>query len=100
MDGADAGVAMPAHPVVGMTYREEYFKGEAEDRSKVLSLDEQVGVPFGHFAGVLMARDYTPVEPDVDELKFYAKGVGPVLAVTVSGGSEREELIRHSKQTR
>jgi hypothetical protein len=96
VDGADAGVAMPAHPVVGLTYREEYYKGEAEDRSKVLSVDEQAEVPFGHFTDVLMTKDYTPIEPDVDELKFYAKGVGPVLAVTVSGGSEREELVDYA----
>jgi hypothetical protein len=96
VDGADAGVAMPAHPEVGLTYREEYYKGQAEDRSKVLSLDEQAEVPFGHFTDVLMTKDYTPIEPDVDELKFYAKGVGPVLAVTVSGGSEREELVDYA----
>src|SRR6266496_5033963 len=37
--GADAGIAMPANPTVGLTYREEYYKGHAEDRSKVLALD-------------------------------------------------------------
>jgi hypothetical protein len=95
--GADAGVIMPAHPAVGMTYREEYYKGHAEDRSKVLSLDEQAEVPFGHFTSVLMNKDYTPIEPNVDEIKLYAPGIGQVLAVTVSGGSEREELISFTK---
>jgi len=37
--------------------------------------------------------DSTPLEPDVLEHKLYAPGVGPVLAVTVSGGSTREELV-------
>jgi hypothetical protein len=94
--GADAGVAMPAHPEVGQSYREEYSKGNAEDRSKVLSLEEQAKVPFRHFRPTVMIRDYSPIEPDVDELKFYAKGVGQVLAVTVSGGSEKEELLRYT----
>ncbi len=49
VDGAEAGVAMPAHPELGLTYREEYYKGHAEDRSKVLALDQQVEVPAGHF---------------------------------------------------
>jgi hypothetical protein len=93
VDGADAGVIMPAQPEVGMTYREEYYRGHAEDRSEVLSLDEQAEVPFRHFTGVLLTKDYTPIEPDVLEYKLYAKGVGQVLAVTVSGGSEREELV-------
>src|SRR6476469_1331145 len=93
-NGADAGVAMLAHPEVGQTYREEYFKGHAEDRSRVLeTVGQQAEVPFGHFTGVLLTEDYSPVEPNVLELKFYAKGIGQVLAQTVSGGSEREELL-------
>ena len=35
VDGARAGIAMPAHPRVGMRYRQEYYKGHAEDRAKV-----------------------------------------------------------------
>jgi hypothetical protein len=95
--GADAGVAMLAHPTDGQTYREEYYKGHAEDRSRILALDQQAEVPFGHFADVLLTEDYTPIEPDVLELKFYAKGIGQVLAQSVSGGSEREELVSFTK---
>jgi hypothetical protein len=50
-------------------------------------------VPFGHLTGVLMTKDYTPLEPRVLEHKFYAKGVGPVMTLTLSGGGDREELI-------
>jgi len=35
-----------------------------------------------------------PLERRVLEFKFYARGVGPVLAINVSGGSGREELVR------
>ena len=31
VDGAQAGVIVPAKPRVGMTYRQEYYAGEAED---------------------------------------------------------------------
>ena len=31
------------------------------------------------------------------EFKFYARGVGPVLAVNVSGGSDREELVSYKR---
>ena len=31
-----------------MTYRQEYYAGEAEDRAKVLSVDERVDVPARH----------------------------------------------------
>ncbi|HLF67714.1 MAG TPA: hypothetical protein VI503_00100 [Gaiellaceae bacterium] len=99
VDGAEPGVIVPARPKPGMRYRQEHYAGHAEDRGEVLSLREQVEVPFGHFArgSVLMTRDLTPLEPKVLEYKFYARGVGPVLAIGVSGGSDREELVRYSR---
>ena len=93
VDGARPGILLPADPKVGMTYRQEYYEGEAEDAAEVLSLDETANVPYGDFDHVLMTRDYTPLTPDLVEQKFYARGVGLVLAVTVSGGSDREELL-------
>lgn len=90
------GIALPARPRVGLSYREEYSKGLAEDQSRVLVLDEQVKVRAGHFKNVLMNEDFSPIEPRVSELKFYAHGSGQeVLAVDVSGGSDREELIAY-----
>jgi hypothetical protein len=93
VDGAQAGILLPAEPKVGLTYRQEYYEGEAEDAAEVLSLDERVQVPFGMFQPCLQTKDTTPLEPDVLEHKFYAKGMGPVLAVAVSGGGGREELV-------
>ena len=97
VDGAQAGVIMPADPKDGMAYRQEYYKGEAEDKAEVLSTDEQVEVPFGYFQGVLMTKDLVPLEPKVSEYKLYARDVGPVLTVKTSGGSGREELISYSQ---
>jgi hypothetical protein len=98
VDGAYAGVAIPADPRPGLTYRQEYYKGEAEDQGKVLSLSETVTVPFGTFEDVLKTEDTTPLEPDVVEHKYYARGVGPLLNELVSGGGGREELVRFTKQ--
>ena len=91
--GAQPGIAMPAHPVPGLSYRQEYLRGEAEDRARVLSIDEQAQVPFGRFRDVLLTRDTTPLEPTVLEYKLYARGVGPVLTLHASGGRGREELV-------
>jgi len=93
VDGAEAGVVMPANPEVGMTYRQEYYEGEAEDEGKVLSLDELAQAPAGIYHDTLMTRDTNPLEPKVSEHKFFAEGVGLVLAVHVSGGAGREELV-------
>jgi hypothetical protein len=98
VDGAMPGVALPARPRVGLSYREEYSKGTAEDQSRVLALDMQVHVGAGHFRHVLLTEDFSPIEPNVSELKFYARGSGQaVLAIDVSGGSDREELVRYRR---
>ncbi len=93
VDGAEAGVIMPANPEAGMTYRQEYYEGEAEDEGKVLSLDEMAQVPTGFYPETLMTRDTNPLEPKVSEHKFFAEGVGLVLAIKHSGGEGREELV-------
>jgi hypothetical protein len=93
VDGAQPGIILPANPAVGMTYRQEYYAGEAEDEAQILSIGELAEVPYGSFDHVLLTKDYTPLEPDLLEHKFYALGVGPVLVIAVSGGSDREELI-------
>lgn len=92
-DGALPGIAVPAHPVPGMEYRQEYSAGVAEDNGAVLSVEELVEVPYGRFDGALLTRDTNALEPDVAELKLYAPGIGPVLTLDISGGSGREELV-------
>ena len=95
VDGAEAGVAMPANPEAGMEYRQEYYAGEAEDEGAVVTVgQEQVQVPFGFFdSDILMTRDLVPTEPKVEELKFYAPGVGPLLSIHVDGTGGRSELV-------
>jgi len=99
VDGAQAGIAMPANPVPELAYRQEYYKGEAEDRASVVSVrQEQVEVPFGFFKrDVLMTRDLVPTEPKVQELKFYARGVGPLLSVHTDGDGGRAELVSFTR---
>ena len=58
VDGAQAGVIMPASPEVGMAYRQEYYEGEAEDNGEVLALGQQASVPAGEYDDLL--RPPTP----------------------------------------
>jgi hypothetical protein len=99
VDGAQPGIAMPANPDPGLSYRQEYYKGEAEDRAAVITIGkERVQVPLGYFdKGVLMTRDLVPTEPKVQELKFYAPNVGPLLSVHTDGDGSRAELISYSR---
>ena len=50
-------------------------------------------VPHGNYDTLLQTRNFSSIEPDVVEEKFYAPGVGVVLEITVSGGTDRGELI-------
>jgi hypothetical protein len=96
IDGAQPGIVMEADPEVGDRYRQEYYRGEAEDQAKVLSLDASVTVPFGGFGAVLETRDFTRLERRVVEHKFYAKDVGLVQERKVKGGSQLTVLVEHT----
>jgi hypothetical protein len=98
IDGAQPGIIMAAEPRPGLAYRQEYYAGEAEDRAKVLSVDEQVEAPYGYFTHAVLTKDLTPLEPRVLEYKLYARGVGPVLTLDASGVSGREELLSFTKR--
>ena len=93
VDSAQPGIILPADPQVGQAYRQEYYAGQAEDAAEILALDKHVEVPFGTFDNVLETRDFTPLDPDVEEHKFYARGVGPVEVRQTSGGSSHEVLL-------
>jgi hypothetical protein len=67
---AQPGIVMPAHPRVGQSYRQEYLKGEAEDRARVVGVGRRVAT-----------RETTPLEPGLVEHKYYARNVGNVLTI-------------------
>jgi hypothetical protein len=92
VDGALPGILMLANPLVGLWYRQEYYKGEAEDVGQVLSLNATITVPYGTFNNCLQTAEWSLLEPGVVEHKFYAPGVGLLRAVAVKGGSDYEDL--------
>ena len=93
VDGAKPGIIMMVNPFVGVVYRQEYYKGEAEDKAEVLSLNESVTVPFGSYENCLRTKDWNPLDMETIEEKYYAQGIGVVQEVMVKGGNERVVLI-------
>ena len=93
VDGAKPGIIMEAHPQVGDLYRQEFSLTVAEDIGEVLSLTASVTVPVGSFTNCLETKDTSTLEPDVEEHKFYALGVGNVLETNPATG-ERLELVQ------
>jgi len=92
VDGAEQGILMPAHPKVGQSFRQEYYKGHAEDHFTVLSVSASTVVPYTASAHALLTKEWTPLEPDVIGHKLYVRGIGLVKEETVKGGDERFEL--------
>src|SRR5262249_44582037 len=83
-DGARPGIFMPAHPRVGQSGQQEYYKGQAEDHFRVVA-----------FLGpnALLTEEWTPLEPSVLDHKLYVRGTGTALERTVKGGDELNELV-------
>ncbi len=92
-DGAQPGVFMPAHLAVAQSFRQEYYKGQAEDHFEVLSLARVVRVPYVSSSKALLTKEWTPLEPGVLDHKFYVRGIGEVLEEAVEGPRERLELV-------
>lgn len=92
VNGAQPGLWMKANPQVGDRYRQEYYVGEAEDMAEVISLSETVTVPFGQYENCLQTYDYSPLDPETKEYKYYCPAIaGLVLEVGVKN-DERVEL--------
>jgi hypothetical protein len=92
--GAKAGIVMETDPKVNDKYNQEFSKGVAEDKGTVLSLDEKITVPYGIFSNVLKTKDFSPLEPDIVENKYYAQNIGEIKAMNVKGESEVESLVQ------
>jgi hypothetical protein len=90
--GAKQGIFMAAHPKVGQSFRQEYYKGHAEDHFTVLSLSASVVVSYTASAHALLTKEWTPLEPEVIDHKLYIRGIGLVKEETIKGGDERWEL--------
>ena len=96
VDGAKPGIFMEAHPKVGHSYRQEFYKGHAEDHYEVLNLDASVQVPLGRFRHAQLTKEWTPLEPGVLDHKYYVRGVGEVAEKSVRGAKEEALLVERT----
>ncbi len=94
VDGAKAGIAMKAAPVVGDFYRQEFALGDAEDGAEVLSttysygdgsgLDRRVPQDLAELfcdGDCLVVREFNLVEPGPEARKYYSPDIGVFLEV-------------------
>ena len=103
-DGDKGGVIMQGTPRVGMTYRQEFSAGNAEDVATVLSTTYRYGqnatldafVPpalanlLCSAGDCLVTKEYSPMSPGQFEHKYYTRGIGQFLATTPDAGKSVE----------
>lgn len=92
-DGAKPGVFMQAHPEVGRRFRQEWYRGQAEDTYVARDLATRSTIPYGTYPHAMRTAEHTALEPDVHDAKYYVRGIGEVEEVTVSGGHEKFVLV-------
>jgi hypothetical protein len=97
VDGARAGLYIPGHPKVGQSARQEFYVGQAEDHFKILDRNARVSVPYVTTHHSLRTKEWTPLEPNVLDNKYYVRGVGTVREVAVKGPVERLRLVSFHK---
>jgi hypothetical protein len=99
VNGAQPGIAMPAHPQIGDQYRQEYAQGVAEDTGEVLNLTGTETTPLtGAAQDLLVTKDADLLDPTGGvENKYYARGIGLILTVQVTGGAERDQATAADK---
>ncbi|HLO34132.1 MAG TPA: hypothetical protein VK249_33615 [Anaerolineales bacterium] len=90
VDGALPGIIMWADPSahIDEEYHQEYYVGKAEDMGSVLSVDESLSVPFGSFERVVKTLDFSHLETNAQEQKFYAPGIGLIEELDVNTNEE------------
>jgi hypothetical protein len=99
-NGDQTGVLMQATPAVGMTYRQEFSLGNAEDLGEVLTttysfgqnadLDKNVPQSLAQLlcaGNCLVTRDFSPLEPGADERKYFSPGIGDFLEIELDTGT-------------
>ncbi|MGH6816741.1 MAG: hypothetical protein ACREC6_13670 [Hyphomicrobiaceae bacterium] len=92
-DGAKPGIWFKANPRVGDKYRQEYYRGKAEDMAEVVAVGETVTIKRGTYKNCVKTYDWTPLEPNAKEHKYYCPEVGGLALIVDLQSGARTELV-------
>ena len=86
VDNAQPGIIMKGKPTIGVSYRQEYRPGVAEDVAKVgaTGLTYRAGGTTYH--NVVRTDDRNPLNPDKLDQKYFAPGFGLIYTKKLSAG--------------
>jgi len=87
--GAVAGTVMPASPRPTDAFRQEFWRGHAEDQAWIVNRSGRTTVPAGTYSRLVRSFEWSRLEPGVLSQKYYAPGAER----DVSGGNEKFALV-------
>jgi hypothetical protein len=100
LDGAKAGIMMPADPQVGNpSFSEGYAPAPFNwtDRARVYQMGQKTRVPVGSYDDVLVMEENNEEEPGAFQLKYYARGIG-IVRVGWRGDDATQETLELVKR--
>ena len=95
VDGAQPGIVMLGQPKVGDYYRQEYYRGHAEDVARVREVGATMTIGDTTYKNVLITEDFTALEPTQLEHKGYAPQVGLIREGPPGGTGTRLTEVVH-----
>ena len=84
VDGAKFGLIMPADTPVGTVFLQEQAPGVAQDQAEIVQTGIRAHTAAGTFNGAFKTRETSVLEPDSEEFKLYAPGLGLVQDDTLT----------------
>jgi hypothetical protein len=96
VDRAKPGIAMLAALPSGKLYREEFALGSAEDLAEVITTSATESAPAASCRqSCLLTDNFTPIKPGSSEKKYYAPGIGEIVAFPEDDPGNREVLVSY-----
>jgi hypothetical protein len=93
-NGAKAGIWMKAEQKIGDSYKQEYYKGEAEDMRDTMATGQTVITKLGTYADCVKVYDWTPLDKKSREHKYYCSEVGSLVLNENLATRKRSELTK------
>ena len=93
-DGALPGIWIKATPVVGDSYKQEYYKGKAEDMTDVVAINQTVITQLATYTDCVKMYDWSPLEPTAKENKYYCPQPSALVVSEHVGKGDRTELVK------
>jgi hypothetical protein len=102
LEGASAGIMMPAAPRLGTpSYAEGWGPAvEWTDRGQVDQIGQRTCVAAGCYDSVLVIAEASSGEPDAQQLKYYARGTGNVRVGWRGTGEKTQEVLELARVER